>query len=76
MPSLAGEEGSEMSDVTILFRDGTRQEFREQGRPGGSYSNHVEYVPGFVIVTDEWGEMTSFPTDLIQSVLTKSCRER
>lgn len=54
--------------ITILMRDGLKKEFREKGRPGGSYTIRVKYQPGFVIVIDEWDHETAIPTDLIAQV--------
>lgn len=57
-----------MANITIKMRDGTKKEFRHEGRPGGSYSKSVRYEGNFVIVTDEWQRETAFPMDLVSEV--------
>jgi len=57
-----------MSNITIKLRDGTMREFKEAGRPGGSYANSVSYEIGFVVVTDEWGARTAIPSGDIAEV--------
>lgn len=63
-----------MSDVTVHFRDGTKQLFRDTGRPGGSWSQRVEYRDSFVVVVDCWENQTAFPMDLVQRVEVEAPR--
>jgi len=57
-----------MANIKITFRDGHIQEFKHIGRPGGSYTKTVKYEGAFVIITDEWGTETAFPSDTVKSV--------
>lgn len=57
--------------ITVTFRDGTKREFFERGRCGGSYTISVKYDNGFVVIKDEWGSTTAFPAELVSSVDTK-----
>lgn len=54
--------------ITILFRDGSKREFKHEGRGGGSYTKSVRYEGGFVIITDEWYSETAFPQELVAEV--------
>ena len=57
-----------MPHITIKFKDGAVREFKQETRPGGSYSNSVKYDNGFVVVTDVWGKRTAFPAEMIAEV--------
>jgi hypothetical protein len=57
-----------VSNVTVHFKDGHSIEFKESGRPGGSYYNRVTYQPGFVVIEDEWGARTAFSTEDISRI--------
>jgi len=57
--------------ITITMRDGTKRDFPHEGRSGGSYTKSLRYEPGFVVVEDEWGKRTAFPTELVAEVETK-----
>jgi hypothetical protein len=59
-----------MANIVIFMKDGRKKEFMHEGRPGGSYTKTIQYVPGFVIITDEWGEQTSIPTEDIKEIKT------
>lgn len=63
-----------MKTITILMRDGTKREFVENGRSGGSYTISLKYEPGFAVVEDEWGERTAIPTELIAEVKSTPAR--
>jgi len=63
-----------MASVTVKMRDGSVREFKERGRPGGSYSMHLRYEIGFVVVTDEWNEETAIPTELVAEVVKERDR--
>lgn len=54
--------------ITIKFKDGTQRVFREQGRPGGSYTLSLTLENGFACVTDEWNQRTCFPSQDIAEV--------
>ncbi len=57
-----------MSSIEIKFRDGTTQQFKHEGRAGGSYTKKLELTEGWATVTDEWGKRIAFPADTIESV--------
>jgi hypothetical protein len=63
-------------NITIIMRDGTKREFKHEGRAGGSYTKSVRYEGGFCIVTDEWYSDTAIPQELIAEVRTENPRER
>jgi len=57
-----------MSNIVIHFRDGTKEEFRHQGRAGGSYTKRLIYEGNFVIVEDEYYRRTAFPAELVAKI--------
>lgn len=57
-----------MTSITVLFRDGTKREFKEVGRPGGSYSLSIKYEGEFIVITDEYYNTTAYPMDRVQEV--------
>lgn len=57
-------------NITIRLKDGTVREFKHEGRAGGSYTKHLSYEPGFVIVTDEWDKQTAFPTADVAEIIS------
>ena len=63
-----------MANITITMKDGTVHEFREYGRPGGSWHNSLRYEDGFVVVRDEWEEETAFPTADVAMVKKNATR--
>lgn len=55
--------------VTVIFRDGRKQQFPDNGRAGGSYQQSVQYHEGgFVSIVDVWNQVTTFPYDVIQEI--------
>lgn len=58
-----------MSSIEIHLKDGGVRKFPHVGRTGGSYTKTIEYVPGFVVIEDEWGRKTSIPSSLIEEVV-------
>ena len=63
-----------MKNITIVMRDGTKKEHKHTGRAGGSYSKSVRYELGFVVVTDEYGNETAYPTEDIAEVKVENLR--
>lgn len=59
-----------MASITVLMKDGSKKEFPHEGRAGGSYTKHVRYEGGFVIITDEWRKETAIPNVDIREVIT------
>ena len=62
-----------MESITIEFKDGRTEKFRERGRAGGSYTLHIRYEGSMAIITDEYEKQTAFPTSDIKKVV---CVER
>lgn len=60
------------TSITVHLKDGTKREFPHEGRAGGSYTKRIRYEAGFAIVVDEWGNTTSFPSENIESVDTRT----
>jgi hypothetical protein len=67
------EKGDAMN-ITVIMKDGRRREFKHEGRPGGSYTKRLRYEPGFVVITDEWGQETAIPAEDISEVRTEPLR--
>ena len=63
--------GEVMANITVILKDGTKREFKHEGRPGGSYSKTVKYENGFAIIEDEWGKKTAFPSENISEVIAE-----
>lgn len=63
-----------MSYITIIFKDGTKKEFKPTGRAGGSYTKTLKLENGFAIIEDEWYARTIFPSELIQEIQTSPDR--
>lgn len=49
----------------------THRNFPHVGRAGGSYTKHIRYEPGFVVVIDEWDHETIIPSDAIAEIKTE-----
>lgn len=58
-------------DITILLKDGTKREFKHEGRSGGSYTKTLSYQGTFAVVTDEFGKTFSFPAADIAEIQTR-----
>lgn len=54
--------------IIIEMKDGTKKEFPDERRPGGSYRNQIRNEPNFIVVTDVWGKETWIPTDQVASI--------
>lgn len=56
--------------IVIHFREVGRvkEEFRHEGRAGGSYTKRCKLEEGWCIVIDEWGKQVAFPADIIAKV--------
>ena len=57
-----------MPDITVVYRDGSREVFEELYRAGGSYHNSVRYEGGVAIIRDSYGNETGIPLDLISRI--------
>ena len=58
-----------MPSYKVRMRDGTVKEFPHKGRAGGSWTKTIKYEPGFVVITNEYHQRTSIPTDLIEEII-------
>lgn len=58
-----------MAYIKITFKDGAVKEFNQQGCSGGSWTNTVEYQPGWVVVTDLYKAKYAYPIDIVQEVI-------
>lgn len=54
--------------ITVHKRDGTKVEFTEKGRAGGSYTLNIKYEAGFAIIIDEYENKTVFPESVIDRI--------
>ena len=61
-----------MANITVKMKDGTIRNFREEGRPGGSFSNKVRYEGSMVIIVDEWYKETAIPVEDVAEVVKES----
>ncbi len=57
-----------MSSIVIKMRDGSERRFPHEGRGGGSYTKHLRYEPGFVVIIDEYNHQTAIPAELIAEI--------
>ena len=59
-----------MANIKITFKDGTVQDFKHEGRAGGSYTKSLRYEGAFLVITDEYGRETAFPAADVRTVHT------
>ncbi len=60
-----------MSYIEITFTDGTKREWRHQGRAGGSWTKTLELQEGWATVRDEYGNTNTFPRDTIKEIVIR-----
>lgn len=58
-----------MSNIVVTMKDGTRREFKHEGRAGGSYTKRLKLEHGFVIITDEWDKKIVIPSEDVAEVV-------
>ena len=58
-------------DIIITMRDGAAVHFTPEGRA----SARVEFVPGVVMVIDEFDRQTAFPLDTVSVIEVKPSGE-
>lgn len=63
-----------MTSIEIKMKDGTVKKFREVGRSGGSWTISVAFENGWVVVTDEYGSKTAYPSSDVAEVTTENAR--
>jgi hypothetical protein len=59
-----------MPSITVKMKDGRVRQFPHEGRAGGSWTKTLRYEPGFVVITDEWGNETALPATDIEEIKT------
>lgn len=57
-------------NIFITMSDGTKREFKDYGRSGGSYSQQLELKGDFVIITDCYGEVTAIHSSGVKEIKT------
>lgn len=57
-----------MREIYIEFIDGSQKIFHHESRPGGSWSLKAEYKPDWLIITDCWENVFSYPLNQIKFV--------
>lgn len=57
-----------MAAFKITMRDGAIREFKEESRPGGSYSTQGEQKGDFFLIKDVWGKETYIPITDIKEI--------
>ena len=57
-----------MGDITVYKKDGTVERFEHVGRAGGSYTKTAKFKEGWVIIEDEYGKKTAFPSEEVARV--------
>jgi hypothetical protein len=50
-----------VSNIVFIMKDGTRREFKHEGRPGGSYTKELKFEGAFAVVIDEWYRRIAIP---------------
>ena len=62
------------NSIKIYMKDGSIKDFPHKGRAGGSYTKHIRYEEGFVVVTDEFYNETAIPAHDIAEIKNNSHR--
>jgi len=57
-------------NIEIIMKDLSIRKFPHEPRAGGSYTKTIEYVEGFVVITDEFYKTISIPTSDIKEIKT------
>lgn len=57
-----------MSNITFTMKDGSKREFKHEGRPGGSYTKRLTFEGAFAVVTDEYYNRTAIPSADIKEI--------
>ena len=57
-----------MSSIYIKMKDGSKKEFKHEGRSGGSYTKSIRYEGAFAIVKDEYDNETAIPSSDIAEI--------
>jgi hypothetical protein len=65
-----------MSRVIVEYKDGTKQDFEETSRAGGSYCTSVSFRDGWVIIENASGSRTAIPSKRVKTVKEYPSRGR
>lgn len=57
-----------MASIYVKMKDGTKREFKHEGRAGGSYTKTISYKGAFAVIEDEWGNETAIPSADIEEI--------
>lgn len=57
-----------MASIYVKMKDGTKREFKHEGRAGGSYTKTISYKGVFAVIEDEWGNETAIPSTDIEEI--------
>lgn len=58
-----------MDRIEVHLKSGQVIDYRERGRPGGSYTIRAKYEGAFLVIVDEWGKEEAFPAADIEKVI-------
>lgn len=61
-------------NIKVFMKNGEIVLFKHEGRAGGSYTKELRYEGSFAIITDEYGNTTSFPSSDIEKITTTPSR--
>ena len=61
-------KGEAMASIYVKMKNGTKKEFKHEGRAGGSYTKSIRYEGAFAIITDEWGSETAIPVQDLEEI--------
>lgn len=77
-PSGLEDEGGfwRMSDIIVEYTDGTKENFPETSRAGGSWCTSIKYTNGFAIIRDAYDKETAIPCERIKKVIETPSRGR
>lgn len=53
------------------MKDGTKREFKHEGRAGGSYTKRLTAEGAFAVITDEYGTRTLIPAGDIAEIVDR-----
>jgi hypothetical protein len=63
-----------MANVTLIFKDGRREELVDRGAPGGSYAQSVRYEWAFCVIESAYGAIRAIPASDLQEVQIEARR--
>lgn len=57
-------------NIIVHYNDGTKEEFPETSRPGGSWSTSYKIKDSAIIIEDAWNNQTIIPMHRVHHVNT------